>query len=177
MAKTTRIKSPAAKYPPPQTRDQVIDAVAEIGRRQRECQRIEAAMNDELAAVKARFETEATPHAEAIKAISGGVQTWCEANRQILTDGGRTKTAMLPTGEIKWRMTPPRVEIKGQEAVMDLLRRAGLARFIRFREEINKEAILVDPDAVKGIGGIKIKQTEEFVIQPFEADLQAGGAA
>ncbi|EEC7218715.1 TPA: host-nuclease inhibitor Gam family protein, partial [Escherichia coli] len=57
------------------------------------------------------------------------------------------------------------------EGVIEMLRRMGLERFIRTKEEVNKQAVLADPDAVKGIAGIKVnKGTENFEVEPFEQD-------
>ncbi|EJD2026425.1 host-nuclease inhibitor Gam family protein, partial [Escherichia coli] len=54
-----------------------------------------------------------------------------------------------------------------------LLRRLGLERFIRVKEEINKDAILNEKEAVKNIPGITIKSDiEDFSIIPFEQDVQ-----
>lgn len=175
MAKKTRIKQ-AASAPVPQTREQVAEAIREIGERQRELARLAAGMNDELAAVKERWETAAEPHKQRIEALTEGVQTWCEAHRDALTQGGKVKTAALTTGEVQWRLRPPSVRITGQEAVLDLLRRLGLTRFIRAKEEVNKEAILNEPEAVAHVAGIAISQGEDFAIVPFEAEL-AGEAA
>ncbi|MGT9685597.1 host-nuclease inhibitor Gam family protein, partial [Escherichia coli] len=59
------------------------------------------------------------------------------------------------------------------DAVMDFLKRLGLQRFIRVKEEINKDAILNEKDAVKNIPGITIKSDiEDFSIIPFEQDVQ-----
>lgn len=171
MAPKARIKTAAADFPVPQTRDQVIEAIADIGRRSRERARIETAMNDEMAAIRARYEAEAEPHAAAIKALSAGVQTWCEANRDTLTDGGKTKTVSFPSGIAKWRMTPPSVRLRAIDVLMEILTNRGLDRFLRVKTEINKEAILADPDAVAGVPGITIAQAEEFVIEPHEQQL------
>jgi phage host-nuclease inhibitor protein Gam len=166
-----RVKAPASGFVVPQSRQQVIDAIAEIGRRQRERARIEADMNDAIAQVKERFEMDAEPHSKAIEALRDGVQIYCEAHRDELTQGGKVKTAAFASGEVRWRVTPPKVKITGVEAVMDALRRMGLANFLREKVEISKEAILADPVAVAGVPGIKIEQTEEFVVEPFEAAL------
>jgi phage host-nuclease inhibitor protein Gam len=61
--------------------------------------------------------------------------------------------------------------VRGAEAVLDALRRAGLSRFIRTKDEVNKEAILNEPEAVARIPGISISQGEDFVVTPFEAEL------
>ena len=41
----------------------------------------------------------------------------------------------------------------------------------RQKEEINREAILNEPEAVASVPGIRIDQAEDFVIKPFEALL------
>ena len=72
-----------------------------------------------------------------------------------------------------WRQRPPSVSIRGTEAVLETLERMGLTRFIRTRSEPNKEAMLAEPDAVRGIAGITIVSgVEDFVITPFEAEVQ-----
>lgn len=169
--KKNRLKTPAIKIAVPQSRDQAAQAIAEIGTANRELARIQAAMNDKLAEIKAEFEGSAEPYSLKIKALTEGVQTWAEANRDTLTQNGKTKTAALTTGEILWRLRPPSVRITGAEAVLDALRRLGLKRFIREKEEVNKEAILNEPEAVSHVPGIAISQGEDFVVVPFEAEL------
>lgn len=169
--KKNRLKTPAIKIAVPQSRDQAAQAIAEIGTANRELARIQAAMNDRLAEIKAEFEESAEPYSLKIKALTEGVQTWAEANRDTLTQNGKTKTAALTTGEILWRLRPPSVRITGAEAVLDALRRLGLKRFMREKEEVNKEAILNEPEAVSHVPGIAISQGEDFVVVPFEAEL------
>lgn len=169
--KKNRLKTPAATVCVPQNRDQAAGAVAAIGIANRRLARITADMNDELATVKARYEEQAEPLRLQVEALTQGVQTWAEANRDSLTQHGKVKTAALTTGEIAWRLRPPSVRITGAEAVLDVLRRLGLKRFIREKEEVNKEAILNEPEAVAHVGGITISQGEDFVVVPFEAEL------
>lgn len=166
-----KAKTAAAQTPVPQTRDQVAAHIREIGERQRELDRIQADMNDELAAVKERWENLAAPHAQRVEALTQGVQIWCEANRDAITQNGKTKTAAFATGEIAWRIRPPSVRITGAEAVLDALRRLGLTRFVREKAEVNKEAILNEPAAVAHVPGISISQGEDFTVSPFEAEL------
>lgn len=172
MAKQPRIKTEASAFPIPQSREQAVEAIAEIGRKQRERERIQSAMNDELAAIRQRYEEQARPHAEAIRELSAGVHTWCEANRESLTQGGKVKTANLASGEIRWRMRPPSVACRALDNVLAALKQLGLSRFIRTKEELNKEAILAEPEAVQHIKGLSITQKEDFVIVPFETELE-----
>jgi phage host-nuclease inhibitor protein Gam len=168
MAK--RLKAPAA--PALETIGQVVDAIAEIGRLQRQRELLEATMNEVVAAAKKHYEDTARPHGEEIKRLASAVQAWCEANRARLTKDGARKTARLASGEVRWRMTPPAVALRGVEAVIAALKAAALMRFLRTKEEVDKEAILKEPAAVAGIPGITVGQREEFVIVPFETKLE-----
>ncbi|MBF0165409.1 MAG: host-nuclease inhibitor Gam family protein [Magnetococcales bacterium] len=172
MGKPVRIKGEAEKLVP-QTREAVVDAISLIGHLQRERTVIEAEMNERLAAIKEEYEKKAGPMAEEIRELHRGVQVWCEANRSTLTDGERCKTTALASGEISWRLRPPRVAVKAVEFVIALLKSKGLAHLVRVKEEINKEAILADPSAVAGVKGISITQTEDFIIKPFESELES----
>jgi phage host-nuclease inhibitor protein Gam len=169
--KKNRLKAPAVAVNVPQSREMAAAAIAEIGRSNRELARLEADMNDELAAVKERHEAAAEPLRLKVQSLTLGVQTWAEANRDSLTQGGKVKTAALTTGEIAWRLRPPSVRVTGADAVLDALRRMGLRRFIREKEEVNKDAILNEPEAVADVPGISISQGEDFLVVPFEAEL------
>jgi phage host-nuclease inhibitor protein Gam len=171
MSKTMKVKSESTGEVP-QSKEQVSEAIGEIGRLQRERQRLETAMNDEMALIKARYEAEAGPHGDRIKVLTRGVQAWCEAHRAELTTNGKTKTVALADGEVRWRTCPPRVTIKAQDVVLATLRRLGLTQFIRAKEEVNKEALLLEPEAASSIKGITISQKEEFIIVPHESQLE-----
>lgn len=170
--KTTRLKAEAVAHFVAQSREDVNNAIAEIGRCQRERARIEAEMNDKLAAVRAEHEAAAKPHADRIVDLQRGVQLWCEANRDELTKGGKVKTARMASGEVSWRMRPPSVTVRGADAVLKTLKALGLGSFIRTKEELDKEAILAAPGDVAGVRGISISQREDFVIKPDETQLE-----
>lgn len=167
----TRIKTEAAAVAF-QNREEVNEAIACIGAAQRERDRISTAMNDELAAVRARHEQEAAPHAAVIETMKHGIHIWAEANRGELTKDGKTKTVKMAAGEVSWRTRPPKVRITGEGIVAEALKRLGLERFLRTKVEIDKNAILADPDAVAGVKGIALSQGEDFVIKPFETEIE-----
>ncbi|HDS2992999.1 TPA: host-nuclease inhibitor Gam family protein [Escherichia coli] len=171
MAKPAkRIKSAAAAYVP-QNRDAVITDIKRIGDLQREASRLETEMNDAIAEITEKFAARIAPIKTDIETLSKGVQGWCEANRDELTNGGKVKTANLVTGDVSWRQRPPSVSIRGVDAVMETLERLSLQRFIRTKQEINKEAILLEPKAVAGVAGITVKSgIEDFSIIPFEQE-------
>ena len=170
MAK--KVKSDAVPYLVPQNKDQANEFISEIGRLQRDRERIQADMNDDLAKIKERFEASALPLADRIRKLSLGVQLWCEANRADLTQSGKVKYAVLAAGKINWRMRPKKVVLRGKEVIVETLKSMGLARFIRTAEEVNKEALLAEEDVATAVPGISITQGEDFVITPHETQLE-----
>jgi phage host-nuclease inhibitor protein Gam len=172
-SKVTRLKQPAQKTAyVPQNRDECAEMINQIGRISRQIAGTQAAMNDEIAAVTDRYTGMVTPQEAILKQLQEGVQAFCEANRLELTQNGKIKSAEFVTGTVQWRQRPPSVTLKGVETVIETLKNLKLSKFIRTKEEVNKEAILLEPAKVKGIAGITIKTgVEDFVITPFENNL------
>lgn len=155
-----------------QSKEQTMDAIRTLGDTQRELTRLETEINDQIAAITAARKEEINALRAREESLSLGIQGWCEANRaQLLKDGG--KEANLVTGLVKWRCRPPSVSIRGVDKVLETLRALGLGRFIRTKDEPNKEAMLAEPRAVSGVAGITIVSgVEDFVIEPFEVDVR-----
>ncbi|EEY08710.1 host-nuclease inhibitor Gam family protein [Mannheimia haemolytica] len=174
MAKTTKTRMKSATQSAIyQSRDEVQTAIKIIGDKQRELQRLATAMNDELAAISASYAQHIDALKEDIKPMQKGVQMWCEVHRNELTDNGKCKTGSFVTGEVQWRIKPPSVSVRNAESVIELLENFGLHQFIRTKQEVNKEAVLADPQAVSAIEGINIKSgEEEFIIKPFEQEVK-----
>lgn len=172
MAKVTKIKTAAAAHRVPQNREEAVGMIGEIGNHQRERQRLKADLDDQITKLREQYERQLAPHVEEIKVLTAGVHTWAEANRDDLTQGGKVKTANMMTGEIRWRTTPPSVVLVRVKEALEELKKKALSRFIRSKEEVNKEAILADQEAVSGCQWIQIKQSEDFVIVPFETELE-----
>lgn len=173
MAQPKRVKTDAAPFAVPQSKDQANEYIADIGRLQRERERLRADMNDEMAVIKEKYEGAALPLGEKIKRLSAGVQTWCEANRAELTAGGKVKYAMLAAGKINWRTRPPKVVLRGKALIIETIKAmGGMTRFLRTTEDVNKEAMLEEPETAKTITGVSITQSEDFVITPFETELE-----
>ncbi len=173
MAKVAKIKAVAAAHRVPQSREEVVNMIAEIGSHQRDRQRLKADMDDQITAIREKYDKIITPHNEAIQQLTDGVHTWSEANKDALTNGGKIKTANLMTGEIRWRMRPMSCKaVRVKEAIEEIKQKGLAALFLRTKEEINKEAILANPEAVQGCRWISLEQGEDFVIVPFETDLE-----
>lgn len=163
-------KAAAASYVC-QDKEQTMAAIKLLGDTQRELTRIETELNDEIAAITDSRKTAIEALKTRIDSLVTGIQTWCEANRaELCKDGG--KTANLITGEVSWRQRPPSVSIRAVDKVLETLKALKLDRFIRTKEEPNKEAMLADPKTVQGIAGITINSgVEDFAVVPFEQEV------
>ena len=171
MATKKRIKN-AAQVWTAQTRDDVAAAIGRIGKLNRDIDVLNAEMNNEIAAIIEKYLPQIDQLKDDLPPLQSGIQTWCESHRAELTQSGKTKTANMITGQISWRARPPSVSIRGTNAVIELLKNKGLDRFVRTKEEPNKEAMLADPDAIRTVPGISIiSGVEDFVIEPFEQEV------
>ena len=169
--KATRIKTDtfAVRY---QTRDEVEVAIKEIGDLNRELERLAIEQNDKLAAITEEYAPLMNEVKEKLAPKQDAVQAWCESRRDELTQNGKTKTGTFNTGEVQWRQRPPSVGIRGVDSVLDSLKMRGFTQFIRIKEEINKEAMLNEPDTAASVPGVTIKTgVEDFVITPFEQEV------
>lgn len=132
-------------------------------------------MNDAIAEAKQTAVTGAADYHEAVTSLTEGLRIWCEANRDALTENGKTKTADLGTGTVSWRFQRASVRVTGAEAVVEWLVSQGgrFRKFLRFKPpEVNKEAMLGDEDLARTIPGVTIgSDGESFVVEPFEAQL------
>lgn len=168
---TTRLKAPTLAAVP-QSKDECAESIRNMGDLQREFERHRANMNDAIAAITQQYQPVLEQLTQRIETQQQGVQAWCEAHRVDLCGENDKlgKTANFVTGTVAWRQRPPSVSIRGADTVLETLERMGLGRFVRNKPEVNKEAILNEPDAVRGIAGIKIVTgVEDFIVQPFEA--------
>ena len=166
-----RIKAAASVYVV-QSKEKAIEAIKCLGDIQRELIRLETEMNDQIAIITASFSSNIETLKQKSTQLQKGIQIWCEANRDELTNNGKIKTANLVTGEVQWRNRPPSCIIRSLENVIETLKQLGLHRFVRTKEEVNKEAILNEPNIVAHIPGITIKKdVEDFAIVPFEQQV------
>jgi phage host-nuclease inhibitor protein Gam len=173
MSKSPKSKTKAGA-PAPQSREEAASYVRRIGENARMIARFQAEMNDAIARLKEDAENAAAPRAAEIEQWTEGLRAWCDANRAALTDNGKRKFADLGTGKVEWRKSPPKVMIRDAAAVLAAIKELGLP-FIRPKEEIDKEAMLADPDNARLVPGVTIgSEGEFFAVEPFEAELAGG---
>lgn len=171
-------KTLGANLPVPQSREEAAATVVAIGEINRGIARLEADMNDELASIKEAYEVKALPLRDAATEKTEGLKIWAEANRTSLTGGDKTKTVDLGTGVLRWRSRPPAVRISKVQDVLDRLKTLGLGRFLREKVEIDKEAMLKEPEVARTVAGVSIGSAgEDFIVEPYEAELSAEAKA
>ena len=173
MSKQTRIKRLVT--PVPQNLDEAAKFLRSIGQEQRKIDGIQSTLNQEIDVLQSKLMDDAKPHEEKISQLVEGLFAFAESNRDKLTDSGKHKSVELPTGLFGWRMTPPAVSLRDVESVLAILKSFGLKRFIRTipeKEEVNKEAMLKEPDIAETVKGVSISQREEFIVKPMELKVE-----
>lgn len=200
-AKPRKTKTPAVAVPVPANVEECASFIRRLGDVERQHATRKAELDGKVAALVDEYAAVLIDLAQRRDALHQGIQVFCEAHRQQLTHGGKSKTAQLVTGEVAWRNRPPSVNVRNSADVLEALRKLGLAGFIRKVEEIDKETILrfdaaieTRDDAVRGteqgqadtakhrlllsIKGLAItKGVEDFSVTPFETEPATAGAA
>jgi len=169
-----KVKTPGTNVPVPQDDSEAREAIREIGDLNREVLRIEAEMNDKIAALQEEYGARVAPLRESASAKIEGLRMFSEVNRERLTRGGKVKFHRFATGEISWRLRPAKVTIRGKDAVIEAIKAARMGKkFLRVREDINKEAMLEDRATAAALAGVTIgSDGEDFLVEPFETELK-----
>ena len=172
-----RSKTLTTNYPVPQDDSEARSAILEVGQAQRKIVRLEAELNDKVAKLKDQYGAKADVHRARVTELTEGLRMFCEANRARLTRDGKVKHHKFDTGEISWRFRPARVGLRGVEKIIEQVKEAGLTKFLRVKEEVNKEAMLEDRETALGITGVTIgSDGEDFIVTPDEAALEEAAA-
>ncbi|MBU2219656.1 host-nuclease inhibitor Gam family protein [Patescibacteria group bacterium] len=161
-----------AVIPVPKSLDEAAQFLAQIGKEQRATDEIKSGLNAEVDELKAKAMADSEPHQEKVSRLVEGLFAFAEAHRDELTENGKRKTVEVPTGTFGWRMTPPAVKLRDVEAILENLKSLKLKRFIRTKEEVDKEAMLKEPDVAKTVKGVSISQHEDFVAKPSELEVE-----
>ena len=146
--------------------------LAEIGQEQRATDKIQLGFNAAVDKLKTQAMADVEPHQKKVSQLVEGLFAFAEIHRDELTDNGKRKTVELPTGTFCWRMTPPAVSLRDVESILETLKSLKLKRFIRTKEEVDKEAMLKEPDVAKTVKGVSIGQHEEFVAKPAVLEVE-----
>jgi len=170
MAKKGKIKHVVIAIPG--SLEEAAEFIGRIGKVQREIDRIQTELNEKVEKLKVQAMAEVKPREESISQMTEGLFIFAESQREVLTDGGKRKTVEVPTGLFGWRLTPFSVSLHDIKKVINSIKSLGLHRFLRIKEEVDKEAMLKEPEIAKTVKGVTISQREEFVVKPAELEVE-----
>lgn len=170
MGEKKMIKKMAVSVP--SSIEEIIKKLGRVGILQRQIGRVNAALDNSVAKLTQRAAERINPRQQEIEELAQGIFIFSQAHRQELTEEEKKKTIVWPTGEISWRWNPYSVDYRNKEAAIAALKAEGLDRFIRIEEVVNKEAILQEKDAIKGVKGITIIHKEMFIIKPAKTEIE-----
>ncbi len=165
MAAKEKLK--ALSLDPKMTVADATNLLGRIGGGQRAIAHREAALDEKVTALRQKAAAGIAPLEASLAANEAVLRLFAEAYRKELCPPGK-KTAVLATGELTWRTSPPAVTLTGVAKVIERLKAAALYKFIRVKESVNKDAVLDDPAAVKAITGIAVKRVETLEIKAYE---------
>jgi phage host-nuclease inhibitor protein Gam len=166
----------------PQNREQAGAALARYAQLDRAVDRLEIQMNEEIAKIKEAYFQTALPIRIEAEEIEAALQSFCEANRDTLTNNRNTKTIDFGVGKTSWRSTPAKVTVNGKEEdLVDHIKRSEdpeLKKFLRATFEIDKVQVLRNPDQVGKLPGVEIvRGFETFEIKPDAAKIPESAEA
>ncbi|HEY8992245.1 MAG TPA: host-nuclease inhibitor Gam family protein [Candidatus Microsaccharimonas sp.] len=170
MATTRRVKAPAVSIY--ETKAEAELALVKIAELQRNRIEIMTVAERQISTIKEDARKATLPIENEIGELVKNLTYYAQYNRAVLTDDNKTKTVKFVHGTLQWRMTPAAVAIKGVEDVKKRLKQLGLTRFIRIKEEIDKEAMGRERPVAEAVAGVSFSQREEFVITPGDTKIE-----
>ncbi|ODU24027.1 MAG: hypothetical protein ABS95_02545, partial [Verrucomicrobia bacterium SCN 57-15] len=166
MKKRIKLIAPAIK-----TRDQVESLLNEICTTTINRNQATLAMDHEITQIRERYEATITACNKALEEKTELIRTWAEANP---SEFNGLKSLDLVNAVIGWRTGQPTLKTLAGwtwDRVLEKLKIHGMGlRYIRTKEEVNKQAILsereeITPEAMRAMG-VRIVQDESFFVDP-----------
>jgi phage host-nuclease inhibitor protein Gam len=142
-----------------------------IGHLFREAIALSAETDEKIAEIRAATDKAIRPLQEKAGQCFKDLQAFAEANRAELTESGKQKTVRLATGTMSWRDDPPSVRVEDKEAAIKDAQRRRLQRFLRPKVELDKKAMLAEPQVAQRITGVTIVREEKFSVKPENSAL------
>jgi len=153
--------------------EEVDKYLAELGAIEASLKHEEAILNEEEQKARQEFKKRTENLVSRKNDILVTLETFCIANKNEFE---KTRLLEFVHGVVGFRTTPPKVTMLNRKyninTVLELLKKFKLTKYIRTKEELDKESVLADY-AAKEISdpklasvGLKIDQSEIFVCEP-----------
>ena len=169
-----------------ETFEDVDRALLEIGKAESIRSKKEAMMNAQIQKVREKFEEETMLERNTIQTLESDIETYCAKNKKEFEKDKRT--IELIHGSVGYRTNPPKVlQLNNKFKVatsIGLIKKLLTTKYIRSKEELNKESILSDyvdkkkasqlkendlkeklTDETLAIVGLRIDQEETFMYE------------
>lgn len=167
-------KKNTPKIPVPAGKAEAEKLLGEIGNLLREAHGFQDELNAEIAAAERRYGALAAARIEKARARFTALKKWAEKFRGENAYFKKVlKSIQFATGELSWRVTPPRVTVHDEAAAIAAIGKLGKGElFIRTvtTTSLNKEALgdKGHREIALQIAGITITQQEEFTARPTD---------
>lgn len=117
--------------------NEVDNALAEIGKCDREMTLLEAGANEHIDIIKSTLKKSVAPFAEKKASLELAIKDFCEVNR---AEFAKVKTRELPFGSVGYRLST-KIMIKRVAETIQALKDMQLVFCVRTKEEPDKEAM------------------------------------
>lgn len=142
----------------------------------------EADLNSRIQSLKEKYDAETADVRAQKNLIEQDIQAFCLQNK---ADFLKQRTKKLVHGVIGFRTNPPKVNILNRKfttkTVLEFLKKLFEDRYVRMKEEIDKESILadysqgiIDDSKLAGVG-LRVDQDETFTYEIDWESLQSEG--
>jgi len=165
--KTNRIKN---TQPVIRTREALESLIGEIAALKNQQRLLTAAMDGQIQEIRGRYEAQLADQNEALEQKMERARVWSEANPQ---EFGAARSIETVHGALGWRTGQPALKtLPGWtfDRVLQTLKSMGAPGYIRVKEEVHKQNLLSDRDAIgpeklREIG-LRVVQEEAFFVEP-----------
>jgi phage host-nuclease inhibitor protein Gam len=157
----------------PQSREELVEYLKELNQAVRKKEFILTKNQKKIEEIERKKAEEVGSYDEEIEEKAEGIYLYCQLKRAELTNNYKIKTVPLPGGTVLWRLNPPSVKVKNEGLAILELETKNLLDFIRTKKEVDKEAVLKNPDKAAELKNVKVEKGDEvFVIKPAEVKIE-----
>jgi len=168
------------------TEEEVNNALLELGKAQVIVQNKEAAMNEEIQAIKTRYDED-----EELAEAQGNIALYSDAVENYLADHKndflKERSKVFTHGKIGFRNSPPKVVQLNKkwkvESSLTFLKKLFGKKYLREKLEINKELILADyakenlqDEDLAGVG-LRVDQDEKMIVESNWEEIKQSSKA
>jgi len=165
--KTNRIKNTPAVI---RTREAMESLIGEIAALKNQQRLLTAAMDGQIQSIRQEYEAQLAAQNEALDQKTEHARLWSEANPQ---EFGAARSIETVHGSVGWRTGQPALKtVPGWtfDRVLQTLKSAGASGYIRVKEEVHKQNLLSDREALGAEKlrelGLRVVQEETFYVEP-----------